>query len=85
MSELTKQELEAIAAAGAEKGITNVLEKLGIDPDDFKESQADFAHLRKQRKAYEQVTTITTRVVITTLVTGFFAALWMGIKEFLHK
>lgn len=85
MSDLTKQELEAIAAAGAEKGITNVLEKLGIDADNFRESQADFAHLRKQRKAYEQVTTITTRVVITTLVTGFLAALWMGIKEFLHK
>lgn len=85
MSELTKQELEAIAAAGAEKGIANVLEKLGIDPADFLEVQADQAHLRKQRKAYEQVTNITTKVVITTLVTGFLAALWMGIKEFLQK
>lgn len=85
MSELTKQELEAIAAAGAEKGITNVLEKLGIDPEDFKESQADFAHLRKQRKAYEQVTTITIKVALTTVIGGFFAALLMGIKEFLHK
>ncbi|WP_331352575.1 hypothetical protein [Cellvibrio sp. UBA7671] len=85
MSDLTKQELEAIAAAGAEKGITNVLEKLGIDPADFLEVQADQAHLRKQRKAFEQVTTITTRVVLTTLIGGFLAAVWMGFKEFLHK
>lgn len=85
MSELTKQELEAIAAAGAAKAVTDVLAKLGIDADNFRESQADFAHLRKQRKAYEQVTSITTRVVMTTLITGFLAAVWMGIKEFLHK
>lgn len=85
MSELTKAELEQLVAAGAEKAITDVLEKLGIDPADFREVQADQAHLRKQRKAYEQVTTITTRVVLTTLVGGFLAAVWMGIKEFLHK
>ncbi len=85
MSDLTKQELEQIAAAGAEKGINNILEKLGIDPADFREVQADFAHLRKLRKSHEQVTTFTTRALISCLVTGFIAALLMGVKEFLNK
>jgi hypothetical protein len=84
VNNLTEQELEKIAAKGAETAITHLLEKLGIDAENFRECQADFAHLRKQRKAYEQVTTVTTRVVITALVTGFIAALWMGIKDFLH-
>lgn len=85
MNNLTEKDLEQIAAKGAETAMTELLGKLGIDAENFRECQADFAHLRKQRKAYEQVTTVTTRVVITALVTGFLAALWMGIKDFVHK
>lgn len=78
-------DLEKLAALAAKKTAEELFERLGIDVGNVRESQADFAHLRKQRKAYEQVTTVTTRVVITALVTGFIAALWMGIKEFFHK
>jgi hypothetical protein len=85
VSELSRQELEQIASNAADKAVNDVLVKLGLDSANVHESQADFAHLRKQRRAYEQVTTVTTRVVITALVTGFLAALWMGFKEVLHK
>lgn len=85
MSELTKLELEQIAAAGAEKGITNVLEKLGIDADNFRESQADFAHLRKHRLASDQIGKLATRALITIFFTGLCSAVVLGIKDFLNK
>ena len=85
MSELTKQELEAIAAAGAEKAVNNVLQKLGIDPDNFRESQADFAHLRKQRLASEQIGKLATRALITIFLTGLCSVIVLGLKEFFNK
>lgn len=85
MSDLTKQELEQIAAAGAEKGITNVLQKLGIDADNFRESQADFAHLRKQRLASEQIGKLATRALITIFITGLCSVFVLGLKDFLNK
>ncbi len=85
MSELTKQELEAIAAAGAEKAVSNVLQKLGIDPENFRESQADFAHLRKQRLASEQIGKLATRALITIFLTGLCSVFVLGLKDFLHK
>jgi hypothetical protein len=85
VSELTKQELEAIAAAGAAKAVTEVLQKLGIDADNVRESQADFAHLRKQRLASEQIGKLATRALITIFLTGLCSVFLLGIKDFLHK
>ena len=85
MTELTKQELEAIAAAVAEKAVNNVLQKLGIDPDKFQDSQADFAHLRKQRLASEQIGKLATRVLITIFFTGLCSVVVLGLKDFFNK
>lgn len=85
MSDLTKQELEAIAAAGAAKAVTEVLQKLGIDADNVRESQADFVHLRKQRLASEQIGKLATRTLIGIFFTGLFSVVVLGLKDFLHK
>ena len=85
MTELSKKELEAIASSAAEKAVNNVLQKLGIDPDKFQESQADFAHLRKQRLASEQIGKLATRALITIFLTGLCSVFVLGLKEFLQK
>lgn len=85
MSELSQKELEAIASNAAEKAVNNVLQKLGIDPDKFQESQADFAHLRKQRLASEQIGKLAARALITIFFTGLCSVVVLGLKDFFNK
>ena len=67
------------------KTIATILTSFGIEEEDRKEIRADFVHLRKWRKSFDQATSLTFKVVVTTLVTGFLAALWLGIKTILGK
>lgn len=85
MSELSPKELEAIASNAAEKAVNNVLQKLGIDPEKFQESQADFAHLRKQRLASEQIGKLAARALITIFFTGLCSVVVLGLKDFFNK
>lgn len=85
MSEITKQELERVVAESTHKAVSDVLQKLGIDADDFRESQADFAHLRKQRLAAEQIGKFTARALVTIFFTGLCSVILLGVKEVLHK
>lgn len=67
------------------KAIAAVLVSFGIKPADSDEVAADFRHLRKWRKSVEGAQTLTFRVIVGTLVSGFLAAIWMGIKVMLGK
>lgn len=67
------------------KAIAAVLDSFGIEAGDRKEIAADFRHLRKWRKSVEGAQTLTFRVIVGTLVSGFLAAIWMGIKVMLGK
>lgn len=69
----------------AEETAAALLFSFGIEPDDRKEMRADFAHLRKWRKSFDQAQSLTFKVVVTTLITGFVTVVWMGIKTFLGK
>lgn len=65
------------------KTIATILVSFGIDEDDRKEIRADFQHLRKWRKSVEQAQSMTFKVVVGTLTTGFIAAVWLGFKTWL--
>jgi hypothetical protein len=67
------------------KTIAMILTSFGIEEDDRLELKADFVHLRRWRKSFDQATSLTFKVVVTTLVGGFLAALWLGIKTMLGK
>lgn len=67
------------------KTLTTLLTSFGIEEEDRKEMRADFVHLRKWRKSVDAATSLTFKVVIGTLVSGFIAALWVGIKAVLGK
>lgn len=82
MSDVSKQELEQLATLTAQKTAQELLERLGIDVANVRESQADFAHLRKQRLASEQIGKLATRALITIFLSGLFSLLVLGMKDF---
>jgi hypothetical protein len=65
--------------------ISTILTSFGIEEQDRKELQADFRHLRKWRVSVESAQGLTFKVVVGTLVSGFIAAIWMGVKVILGK
>ena len=82
MSETSKQELEQLATLTAQKTAQELLERLGIDVTNVRESQADFAHLRKQRLASEQIGKLAVRALVTIFLSGLFSLLVLGLKDF---
>lgn len=67
------------------KTIATILTSFGIEEEDRRELQADFRHLRKWRKSVESATSLTFKVIVGTLVSGFLAAVWLGCKALLGK
>lgn len=67
------------------KTLSTILTSFGIEEEDRKELKADFVHLRKWRKSVDAATTLTFKVIVGTIVTGFLAALWVGLKAMLGK
>lgn len=65
--------------------IATILTSFGIEEEDRKELQADFAHLRRWRKSVEQAQSYTFRTIITVIVGGFIGACWLGFKAMLGK
>lgn len=97
---MQKQDIEAVVAATlAEqqrlhkdaiddvvmKTVVNLLTSFGFEEDERKELKKDFVHLRKWRLSVESAETLTFRVILGTIVSGFLAALWVGIKFYLGK
>jgi len=67
------------------KAVATILTSFGIEEEDRIELRADFTHLRKWRKSVEQAQSLTFRVVLTMIVTGFAGAVWLGFKAMLGK
>lgn len=75
---------KAMVRQAAREAIREWLLLIGVDaskPGDLIELQKDFAHIRKQRQASEQVGTAAKGAGITTVVMGVLTALWIGIRE----
>lgn len=77
MANLTVEEAERIA----EKAVEDALTKMGLNPENVHDAQADMIYLRRQRMASEQISTWTKRFIVTTFLTGLASALWLGIKS----
>lgn len=68
----------------AREAIREWLLLIGVDasdPSDLIELQKDFAHIRKQRLAAEQVSAAVKGAGITSVVMGGLTALWIGVRE----
>lgn len=78
----TPHDLETIASAAAEKAIDGFLIRLGVDVTKPLEMQRDFAHLRKWRQSVDAVSSVSLKVIVTTLVTGTLGVIY---AFFTHK
>jgi hypothetical protein len=100
MSEMRNEDIRAVVAetlaeqqkihhddidAFVLRTIATILISFGIEEGDRKEVRADLQHLRRWRKSVEQAQSYTFKAVITIIVTGFFGAVWLGIKVMLGK
>ena len=78
---LQRDDIDAIVL----RAIATILTSFGIEEEDRKELRADFQHLRRWRKSVEQAQSYTFKAVITIIVTGLVAAVWLGVKITLGK
>jgi hypothetical protein len=67
------------------KAVATILTSFGMEEEDRIELKADFVHLRRWRKSYEQVERVTWTAAIGIIVTGLAAALWAGFKTMVGK
>lgn len=58
---------------------------LGVKLDDPIEVQKDFQHLREWRQTSESIKKKGMLAATGIIVSGLLAAVWIGIKEFLHR
>lgn len=65
--------------------VVNLLTSFGFEEDERKELKKDFVHLRKWRRSVDSATGMTFKIVVGTLVSGFLAAVWLGVKALLGK
>lgn len=59
------------------------LVELGLNVSDARgvtEAQADFAFLRRQRRASERVSLVVKAAAVTTFIGGLMTVLWLGVK-----
>lgn len=63
------------------EAVKQTLVQLGIATNDPIQMQRDMQHLRQWRNAVESIQQKGILTIITILVTGLLAALWIGIKE----
>lgn len=85
---MTRDELKEIADEAAIRAVERTFLAMGINTsnaDGLVDFQADMAHLRKWRRAVEQAERVGWGVVITTLVTGTLGAIWLGLKDMIHR
>jgi hypothetical protein len=82
---LAEQQKNVDIDATVLKTVATILSSFGISDDDRFELQADFSHLRKWRKSVDAATSLTFKIVVTTLVTGLLGALGVGVKAWLGK
>ena len=60
--------------------IATILTSFGIEERDRIELRADFQHLRRWRKATEQIERSGWRAIVTVLVTGICGLIWLGVQ-----
>lgn len=81
MANLTEQQAEEIARKAASQSMEELMTKLGVDTSDFLEVQKDFAHLRQQRQASDQVGLWSRRIMLGIFITTVCGILAAGIKS----
>ncbi len=67
------------AREAAREAVRETLHTLGVDADSPHEMQADLVYLRRQREFSERIGLRLRLVIITAVLSGALAMLWLGI------
>lgn len=78
-------ELQRLVEEAAEKGAHRALVSMGLNPANPMQMQEDFAFLRKQRQASEQIGRHVKISIITVAVSGLISLLVLGLQQAIHK
>ena len=76
----TRAEMASEIQAAVDKGVSDALERAGIDTHDHRQSQADMQFLREWRESAGQVRKKALGAAIVVIVTAALGALWLGLK-----
>ena len=78
---LTPDEARTIARAAAKEAVHETLELLGMDVNDPREAQRDFAFVRSWRTSSEAVKRQGLLAAVTVLIAGILGLIWMAVKN----
>ncbi len=78
-------ELQKLVEEAAAKGTERALIQMGLNPADPIQLQEDFAFLRKQRQASEQIGRHVKISLITVAVSGLISLLVLGLQQAINK
>jgi hypothetical protein len=78
---MTEGELQEVASMAAKAAVYETLKSLGIDASNPLPCQQDFAHLRKQRIASEEVGKYTRLTLWGALISGAIAIFIVGVQH----
>ena len=76
---MTEDQIRRLVREAAREAVRETLHTLGVDADDPHGMQADLAYLRRQREVSERIGLRLRLVLMTAIVTGALAMLWLGI------
>jgi hypothetical protein len=78
---ITEEQMQIIAREAAAEAVKDTLLALGVDANNIHAAQQDFAHLRKQRVASEQVGEWTRRALVGAFISGLIAVFFTGLHH----
>ena len=76
---MTEEQIRRLVREAAREAVRETRHTLGVDADDPHGMQADLAYLRRQREVSERIGLRLRLVLMTAIVTGALAMLWLGI------
>jgi hypothetical protein len=85
---LSKQRALVVAQEAGRAAAIEVTQMMGVDLTDGEavtEAQKDFAHLRRSRQTQEAVKVQGLKVLVSSIIVASLGALWLGLKDNLHK
>lgn len=72
--------MRAMAREAAREAVSEVFARLGLDIEEYRETQQDFAHLRAWRQSMDAVKRQGLLVAVGIAVAGLLALLWQAVK-----
>ena len=79
-SSLSREEINRVVA----EAVRQTLLQMGVDSENPIEMQRDFQHLRQWRRAGEDIKKKGIVITVSIFVTGVFALLLIGVKEWFN-